>query len=205
MKNVCLVTFKYISLTSRLTNHNTNCYDLYIMQAMLLLKETLEKNADSSHFLFTAEDFYSLFPDFSIENLRMLISRASKNGTLERVCKGIYLYPKAKYDSSIVLFKTASRLRANCLNYVSLESVLSQSGAISQQLLGWITIMTTGRSGIIKCSRFGTIEFIHTAKTTEKIMPHLRLDTWTGMWWADEELALRDMRDGKREMELVNV
>ena len=188
-----------------MTKHNINCYDLYIMQAMTLLKETLEENSDSSHFLFTAEDFYSIFPDFTIENLRMLLSRAAKNGTLERVCKGIYLYPKAKYDSSLVLFKAASRLRANCLNYVSLESVLSQSGAISQQLLGWITVMTTGRSGIIKCGRFGEIEFIHTAKATYKIMPHLHLDTLTGMWWADEELALMDMRDGKREMELVNV
>ncbi len=187
-----------------MTKHNTNCYDLYIMQAMLLLKETLEKNADSSHFLFTAEDFYSLFPDFTIENLRMLLSRAAKKGILERICKGIYLYTKAKYDTSLVLYKTASRLRASCLNYVSLESVLSQSGVISQQLLGWITIMTTGRSGIIKCGRFGTIELIHTAKATDKIMPHLRLDTWTGMWWADDELALRDMRDGKRSAELIN-
>ena len=135
----------------------------------------------------------------------MLLSRASKSGILERVCKGIYIYPKANYDSSLVLFKVAAKLRADHLNYVSLETVLSDTGAISQQLLGWITVMTTGRSGIIKCGRFGTVELIHTAKPTEKIMPHLRLDARTGLWWADEELARQDMKDAKRDVGLVTI
>ena len=173
------------------------------MQPINLLKEILENNADKTHFLFGVQDFYPLFPAFTEENLRMLLSRSAKSGTLERVCKGIYLYPKSGYDSSLVLFKVAAKLRADCLNYVSLESVLSNSGAISQQLLGWITIMTTGRSGKISCGRFGTVELIHTAKPAEKIMPHLRLDTQTGMWWADEELALRDMKDAKRDVGLI--
>ena len=170
------------------------------MQPIRLLAETLEQNADKDHCLFCAEDFYPLFPDFTMENLRMLLSRAAKSGILERVCKGVYLYPKSGYDPTTILFKTAARLRADCLNYVSLETVLSQSGAISQQLLGWITVMTTGRSGVITCGRFGTVKLIHTAKPTEKIMPHLRLDARTSMWWADEELALQDMRDTKRDV-----
>lgn len=133
----------------------------------------------------------------------MLLSRAVKSQLLERVCKGIYLYPKTGYDSSLILFKIASKLRADNLNYVSLETVLSQSGTISQQLLGWITVMTTGRSGIIKCGRFGTVELIHTSKNFDKVMPELRLDRETGMFWASEKLALRDMKDCKRPMELV--
>ncbi|MBQ7158199.1 MAG: hypothetical protein IJS09_02065 [Treponema sp.] len=173
------------------------------MQPYTLLKETLEQNADKSHFLFSVQDFYALFPDFTEENLRMLLSRASQKGLLERVCKGIYLYPKSGYDSSIVLFKLAAKLRANNFNYVSLETVLSGSGAISQQLFGWITVMTTGRSGKINCGRFGTVELIHTAKSQEKNMPHLHLDAQTGLWWADEKLALQDMKDAKRTMELV--
>ncbi|MBQ9207149.1 MAG: hypothetical protein IJ158_10640 [Treponema sp.] len=174
------------------------------MQPISLLKETLEQNANKSHFLFSVQDFLPLFPDFTSENLCMLLSRASKSGILERVCKGIYIYPKANYDSSLVLFKVAAKLRADHLNYVSLETVLSDTGAISQQLLGWITVMTTGRSGIIKCGRFGTVELIHTAKPTEKIMPHLRLDTRTGLWWADETLAMQEMREAKRTRELVS-
>ena len=173
------------------------------MQPINLLREILENNKDKGHFLFSVQDFSSLFPNFTEENLRMLLSRASKNRILERVCKGIYLYPKSGYDSSLVLFKVASKLRSDCLNYVSLETVLSHESIISQQLLGWITVMTTGRSGVIKCERFGTVELIHTEKHLEKIMPHLRLDIQTGMWWADLELAMQDMKNAKRNMGLI--
>ncbi|MBO4508123.1 MAG: hypothetical protein J5747_05745 [Spirochaetaceae bacterium] len=135
----------------------------------------------------------------------MLISRAAKTGILEHVCKGIYIYPKINYDSSLVLFKVASKLRANNFNYVSLETVLTQEGMILQQLMGWITVMTTGRSGTIDCGQFGTVEMIHTAKPQNKIIQHLRLDTHTGMWWADSELALQDMKSAKRNMDLIEI
>ncbi|MBR6340367.1 MAG: hypothetical protein IKR64_00555 [Treponema sp.] len=173
------------------------------MQSISLLKAVLENNADKTHFLFNVQDFYSLFPNFTEENLRMLLSRASKNGILERICKGIYLYPKSGYDSSLLLFKVAAKFRADCMNYVSLESVLCETGKISQQLIGWITVMTTGRSGKIKCGRFGTVELIHTSKSMKKLMPHLRLDARTGLWWADEELALQDMKTAKRNFDLI--
>ena len=175
------------------------------MQPINLLRTTLEQIADSDHYLFSVRDFWSLFPDFTIENLRMLISRAAKTGILEHVCKGIYIYPKTNYDSSLVLFKVASKLRANNFNYVSLETVLTQDGMILQQLMGWITVMTTGRSGTIDCGQFGTVEMIHTAKTQNKIIQHLRLDTHTGMWWADSELALQDMKSAKRNMDLIEL
>ena len=92
---------------------------------------------------------------------------------------------------------------AGSMNYVSLETVLSQSGAISQQLLGWITVMTTGRSSTIRCGRFGTVELIHTAKNFDKIMPELRFDRVTRMLWASEKLAMQDMKDCKRPLDLI--
>lgn len=173
------------------------------MQPIKLLEKTLGQNADSQHCLFSQQDFSSIFPDFTAENLRMLLSRAVKNDVLERVCQGIYLYTKTDYDPTLILFKVASKLRADNLNYVSLETVLSQSGRISQQLLGWITVMTTGRSGIINCGRFGTVELIHTSKNFDRIMPELRLERQTGMLWASEKLALHDMKDCKRPVDLV--
>ncbi|MBP5405978.1 hypothetical protein J6Z19_02380 [bacterium] len=173
------------------------------MQPIKLLEKTLEQNADSQHCLFSQQDFSAIFPDMTVENLTMLLSRAVKSNILERICKGIYLYTKTDYDPSLVLFKVAAKLRASSMNYVSLETVLSQSGRISQQLLGWITVMTTGRSGTISCGRFGTVELIHTSKNFGKIMPELRLDRQTGMLWASEKLALQDMKDCKRLVDLV--
>lgn len=173
------------------------------MRTLAVLEKTLSNLADSEHFLFSENDFRSIFPDLTVQNLRMAISRAVKNGILERICKGIYLYPNVKFDSSTVLFKVASKLRADLFNYVSFETVLSQSGLISQMPLGWITVMTTGRRGIINCGRFGSVEFIHTQKNLEKIMQSLHLDTETGMFWASEELALQDMKDAKRPLDLV--
>lgn len=173
------------------------------MQTLKILKNILLDLADSEHFLFSENDFHSIFPDLTVQNLRMTLSRVVKNGILERVCKGIYLYPKSGFDSSILLFKVASKLRADFFNYVSLETVLSQSGVISQMPLGWITVMTTGRRGIISCGRFGSVEFIHTQKTLEKITPSLHLDSATGMLWASEKLALQDMKDAKRPLDLV--
>lgn len=173
------------------------------MQTQAVLEKTLSNLVDSEHFLFSETDFLPIFPSLTVQNIRMSLSRAVKNGILERVCKGIYLYPKKGFDSSVVLFKAASKLRADFFNYVSLETVLSQAGLISQMPLGWITVMTTGRRGIINCGRFGSVEFIHTQKTLEKIMPDLHLESKTGMFWASAELALKDMKDAKRPLDLI--
>ena len=188
-----------------LTKPNKKCYDLYSMQPIKILQTVLEQNADTSHFLFQTEDFYSIFPNESVESLHVLLSRAVKSGLLERVCKGIYLYPKVKYDPTMVLFRTVAKLRSHCMNYISLETVLTQHGIISQQMIGWLTVMTTGRSGIIRCGRFGSIEFIHTAKSLDKIVDNLCIDARSGMWQATIKLALQDMRDTKRPMELVDL
>lgn len=173
------------------------------MQSIQILQKTLEENASPQSFLFSLQDFYSIFPNMTIDNLRMLFSRAAKKGLLERVCKGIYLYPKVEYDTTKVLYKTASKLRAEFFNYISLESVLCEASVISQQLMGWVTIITKGRSGIINCGRFGTIEFIHTQKKIETISNELILDTHCGMFRASVKQALIDMKDAKRPFDLV--
>lgn len=187
-----------------LTKHNTFCYVLYIMQSIDILTQAVERCADKDNCLFSTADFSSLFPDFTKENMRMLLSRVAKRGLLERVCNGIYLFPQVSYDSSVILFKTACKLRARFFNYVSFETVLSRSGIISQLPLAWITVMTNGRKGIINCGRFGSVEFIHTEKKQENIAAELHFDTQSGMLWASDALALQDMKDAKRPFGLVD-
>jgi hypothetical protein len=173
------------------------------MQPITFLRETLDRVAAEDQYLFAAVDFLPLFPDLSIAALRMLLSRASRQGLLVRVCRGIYLYPRSRRQKGFELYHTAARLRERDLSYLSLESVLSEAGRISQIPLGWITLMTRGRSGIIHCGSWGAIEFIHTRKKPEAIMPELIYDERYRLWRASVPLALRDMRDAKRPMDLV--
>jgi hypothetical protein len=81
--------------------------------------------------------------------------------------------------------------------------VLSDAGIISQVPLRWITLMTSGRSGKISCGRFGTIEFIHTAKSPQRLAKDLHYDPRCRLWRASVPLALADMKAARRNMELV--
>lgn len=169
------------------------------MQPIRYLEDILWKNSNSDCFLYSPEDLRIFFPGMSDDTLMKLLSRAAKAHILERVCKGIYLYPKVSYTASKVLFKVASKLRAECFNYISLEFVLCSYSVISQQMLSWLTVMTTGRSNIIKCGSFGTIEFVHTEKKGSKLTGHLCADSWSGMLMADLFLAMEDEKDCRRK------
>jgi hypothetical protein len=174
------------------------------MQAIQYLAQTLETLADTEHYLFTLRDFYQVFPDAGIEALRMLLSRAVKSGVLRRVCKGVYLYPKSAYRKGFELYHTAGIVRAGTFCYLSLESVLSETGVISQIPLGWITLMTGGRSGLINCGPWGHIEFIHTKKAPSDAGPYLTYDCRCKLWRASVDLALQDMRFARRSMDLID-
>ncbi len=168
------------------------------------LQTILEKFTSPERYLFTIDDFAAIFPDNTIDSMRMLLSRATQSGLLKRVCRGLYLYPKAGYDPSLVLYHAAARLRADAFCYVSLESVLSESGLISQQPLAWISLMTNGRSGVISCGNFGTIEFIKTTRALAEFEGMVRYDPRRRLWVAGVELALKDMSYTKRPLSLVD-
>jgi len=174
------------------------------VQSIKQLSHTLGHLADRDHFLFSLSDLSGLLPEQSPSALKAVIGRAVKNGLLKRVCRGIYLYPLKDYPAGLLLYRVAARLRAHELNYLSLESVLSDAGVISQIPMNWITLMSSGRSHIIDCGDFGHIEFIHTGKSHDKIEPNLLYDRKCGLWRATVYLALQDMNATGRNMELVD-
>jgi hypothetical protein len=89
---------------------------------------------------------------------------------LSRLCLGLDIYKPAITQSSSVLFHAAALLRANQFNYISLETVLSDTGVISQIPMNWISIMSSGRSNMVSCGDFRTIEFIYTNQKPDRIM-----------------------------------
>ncbi|WP_282755773.1 type IV toxin-antitoxin system AbiEi family antitoxin [Desulfuromonas thiophila] len=174
-------------------------------QPLSILSQALTTLADSSHYLFRPSGLRPLLPELSAGAFKTLLSRAESAGLLRRVCRGIYLYPHTDYPAGLILYHTAALLRSEYFNYLSLESVLSELGIMSQLPLNWITLMSSGRSNQIDCREFGTIEFVHTCKLPENLVSHLVFDARYHLWRADSALALQDMKDTRRSLDLVDM
>ena len=174
------------------------------MQSAVKLRFILERLADSEHYLFASCDFAAAFPELHTSALNALLSRAARTGLLERVTKGIYIYTKVDYPRGLELYHTAARLRADNLNYISLETALSDAGVISQVPLGWITLMSSGRSHTVACGRFGAIEFVHTQRPVGDLEGRVSYDHRCRLWRADISLAVSDMRRTRRPLGLID-
>jgi predicted transcriptional regulator of viral defense system len=173
------------------------------MQPLKKIAALLGSLADQEHYLFTASDLLGGMGD--VKQLPVVLSRAVKAGLLRRVCRGVYLYPPAAKTLEHVLFHTAARLRPDELNYISLETALSDAGLISQVPMNWITLMSSGRSHVVDCGEFGHMEFVHTIQTPEDLAGELTHDTDRHLWRASVNQALRDMKATLRSMDLVTV
>ena len=172
------------------------------MQPLKRLSETLRSLAGAEHCVFASSDLAAAVPGCG--QLAVLLSRATKAGLLKRVCRGIYFYPVPDYPSGNVLFHAAARLRAGEFNYISLETVLSDAGVISQVAMNWISLMTSGRSHVVDCGDYGHIEFVHTAQRPDDVGGELTYDAERHLWRASVRQALRDMKVTRRSMELVD-
>ena len=174
------------------------------MQPIKVLQNWLLNNANKDHYLFLFQDFRTLFPQLSHGAYKALLSRAVKSGYLARVCRGLYTYKKVIPSTGYFLFQVAALLRTTEFNYISLETVLSDAGVISQVLMNWITLRSSGRSVIIKCGSFGTIEFVHTDQKPTDVMADLYYDKLCGLWRATVALAIKDMKRTQRNCDLID-
>ncbi len=178
--------------------------EILSMQPLKKLANTLALLASNESCLFTLADLKGILPDHSQGSFKALLSRGGGTGLLQRVCYGLYLYPHVGYDKGLLLFHAAARLRAHCFNYLSLETVLSDAGAISQIPMNWITLMSSGRSQTINCGMFGHIEFIHTKKMPAALAHNITYDSRCRLWRASVGLAVRDMRATGRSIDLLD-
>lgn len=174
------------------------------MQPVRTLSRSLERLASPEHYLFTPGDLRALLPEASDSAFKTLLSRAVTGGALARVCRGLYLYDRVDYPRGLVLFHAAARLRADTLNYISLETALSDAGVISQLPINWISLVSSGRSNTIRCGSWGTIEFVHTSKRPETVANQLRYDQSRHLWLASVGLAMQDMRATRRNLDLID-
>jgi predicted transcriptional regulator of viral defense system len=169
---------------------------------MKILANWLQQNVNDERYLFLLQDLRAVCNDISDVAFKTLLSRAVRLGYLERVCRGLYAYPKT--SQGLLLFHAVAHLRSNEFNYISLETALCDAGVISQIPINSISIMSSGRSNKVSCGRFGSIEFVHTAQKPTEIMDQLTYDADCKLWRATVQLAIRDMKRAHRNCDLID-
>lgn len=153
--------------------------------------------------VFTLSDLRKLFPEDSPKAFSEGIARLVSAGLIERVCRGVYVNRYAKQPDGDLIEHIAKALRRGEFNYVSLESMLSQYGAISQIPIDRLTVMTTGREGEYH-TPYGTIEFTHTARSVADILEGMIEIKGRPLRVAKKETAWRDLKRVGRNLNMVD-
>jgi len=174
------------------------------MQPIKRLMEVVSNLASPQACLFALADLRSILPEHSDAAFKTLLSRAVRERHLTRVCRGLYLYEKVNLDRGSLLAHAVAKLRPMGLNYLSLETVLSDAGVISQIPMNRIMVMSSGRSCVIECGYWGSIEFVKTRQNPEDLVGQLTYDGKSRLWRASVQQALRDMRATHRNVDLID-
>ncbi len=130
------------------------------------------------------------------------LSRQVRQGTLRRVTPGLYLNPYARPPASAAE-SLAGYLRPDDFAYLSLESALHEHGWLSQ-VPNRLTFMTTGASWVY-ATPVGVIEFTHTQRDMTTWRSRVAFDRDRKLYVASPELALEDLKNVGRNLDLVEV
>lgn len=155
-------------------------------------------------FVFTKHDLNKLFPDDNPRTLDEGLNRLVKDRILIRACRGVYVNEYAQNKGSYIIEHIAKTLRRGEYNYVSLESMLSEYGIISQIPIDRLTVMTTGRKGIYK-TPYGTIEFTHTKRSPDDILNSVQRIKDRPLRVATKQAAMRDLKRVGRNIDLIQL
>ncbi len=153
-------------------------------------------------YLFTIRDLAHVFPEDRPKTLKEGIARLVRTGLLQRVCRGVYLFPLAMSRDNYIIERIAKTLRRGEYSYISNESALSEYGAISQAPVDRLTVMTTGRRGVYQ-TPYGVIEFTHTSHSVQDILDGSR-DIGRPLRTAKPQTAWRDLKRVGRNVHLVD-
>ncbi|TCO73733.1 type IV toxin-antitoxin system AbiEi family antitoxin [Chromatocurvus halotolerans] len=153
-------------------------------------------------YVFARADLAKIFHEDHPRALKAGLQRLVTKEILLRPVRGVYVYARSRSAGSDTIEHVARALRRGDYNYVSLESALSEYGAISQIPVDRLTVMTTGRKGEYR-TPFGTIEFTHTKREPIDILPGIR-DVGRPLKLATPAAAWRDLKRVGRNTHLVN-
>jgi len=164
------------------------------------LLQTLDKWDKHGIWAFDIPRLKMLFEESS-GDLQQALLHQTRAGNIIRVARGIYVNPRARSMPAEPLLALVSIMRPFEFSYLSLESVLSDAGWISQVAQRY-TLMSTGRSSVFY-TPYGVLEFTHTSRMARS--PEVVFDKSRGIHVATPERAYEDLRYAKRNMEMVEL
>ena len=172
------------------------------MKKIDLIRRLAELDRRGVHVL-ARRDIEKLFPDEGEKALEKSLQRMVADGLLQRVARGLYVNPTATSKNRWIAEEVAKALRPGCLSYVSLESMLSEYGAISQIPINRMTVMTTGKSGVVD-TPYGVIEFTHTKRGVADILNRTAQTKGRPLRIATREAAIRDLLRVGRNANMID-
>jgi hypothetical protein len=102
-----------------------------------------------------------------------------------------------------IIEEIAKALRPGKLCYVSLESMLSEHGVISQIPMNYLTVMTTGASGK-HATPFGVIEFTHTKRAVADVLNRCVVMSGRPLRIAKKNAAVQDLMRVGRNIDMID-
>jgi hypothetical protein len=165
-----------------------------------ILRQRLEDMDRRGVWAFTPATFSALLDDPGQNYLKLTMKRLADQGVLTRAARGVYVNPHARSMPTDVRGGLIRFLRPREITYVSLESKLSEVGAISQATTA-LTCMTTGSPGRFD-TPWGAIEFTHTDRRVMLGTDVHRRDD--GVLEATVERSARDLRRVGRNTDLID-
>jgi len=172
------------------------------MKKIDLIRRLAELDRRGVHVL-ARRDIEKLFPDEGEKAMEKSLQRMVADGLLQRVARGLYVNPAATSKNRWIAEEVAKALRPGCLSYVSLESMLSEYGAISQIPINRMTVMTAGKSGVVD-TPYGVIEFTHTKRGVADILHRTAQTKGRPLRIATREAAIRDLLRVGRNANMID-
>ena len=172
------------------------------MKKMALFRKLSELDKRGVYVL-ARRDLEKLFPEEGEKAMEKSLQRMVADGLLQRVAKGLYVNPAATSKNRWIAEEIAKALRPGSLSYVSLESILSEYGVISQIPVSRMTVMTTGKSGTVE-TPYGTIEFTHTKRRVAEIIKRTLFAKGRPLRIATKQAAVRDLLRVGRNANMID-
>jgi hypothetical protein len=142
------------------------------------------------HF-FTKDALQRAFPDDDAIALERSLFRHVTAGRIDRPARNVYASPRVGLDLPCAWAAFVKFVRPLDRWYLSLETRLSELGAISQ-VASVVTLVSSGRSNTYDKTPYGKIEVCHRSVLPE--VEELDWDDRRGVWLASPDQAYADMK-----------